>query len=183
MPAGEPESSSAEPSSACPWCAQPAAPDAQFCGSCGAVLAQSEDLGGLAIPGVTAVDPAMQARSYTSSLTGAESQMATLKLIGRVGGPTVQLALAAAMLAKGEFGGKGGSVDPEEVGKPSQAALDMAQRLRQPAEPATQPNPADLSTAPTDGPTAKAEEPTAQDGEPTAQNGEPGSSQPDYWRG
>jgi hypothetical protein len=189
VPAHEPESPSAEPSSACPWCAQPAAPEAGYCGSCGAVLAQNEDLGGLVIPGVTAVDPAMQARSYTSSLSGAQSRMSTLNLVGRVGGPTAKLALAAAMLVADEFGGKGGSVDPEEVGKPSQAALEMAQRLRQPAEPATQPNAADLSAAPADGPTARAEEPTAQTGEPRAQtgepraqNGEPGSSQPDYWR-
>jgi hypothetical protein len=170
VPAGEPEPSSTELSSVCPWCAQPAAPDAQFCGSCGAVVAQNEDLGGLAIPGVTAVDPAMQAHSYASSLSGARSRMSTLNLVGRVGGSTAQLALAAAMLAKDEFGGKGGAVDPEEVGKPSQAALDMAHRLRQPAEPATQPNPADLSTA--------------EIREPAAQTGEPGPSHPDddYWR-
>ena len=166
--AGERESSSAEPSSACPWCAQPAAPGAGYCGSCGAVLAQNDDLGGLVIPGVTAVDPAMQSRSYTSSLSGAQSRMSTISLVGRVGGTTAQLAVAAAMLAKDEFGGKGGSVDPEEVGKPSEAALAMAQRLRQPAAPATQPNALDLSTGPT--------------GEPAPQTGEPEPGRPDYWR-
>lgn len=53
----------AEALPACPWCAEPTLPDASNCSNCGAVMAQREDLGGLAIPGVTVVDPAMQARS------------------------------------------------------------------------------------------------------------------------
>jgi hypothetical protein len=183
VPDREHESSSTEPSPACPWCAQPAAPDAGYCGSCGAVLAQNEDLGGLVIPGVTAVDPAMQARSYTSSLSGAQSRMSTLNLVGRVGGTTAQLAVAAAMLAKDEFGGKGGSVDPEEVGKPSQAALTMAQRLRQSAaqtgDPAAQTgDPA----AQTGDPAAQTGDPAGQTGEPAGQTAEPEPGRPDYWR-
>ena len=132
-----PQASTPEPPLACPWCAQPATPGATHCSGCGAVMAQREDLGGLLIPGVTAIDPAMQARSYTSSLLGAQSRASTMNAIGSIGGTTAQVAVAAAMLARDGLRGTGAAANPEDVGKPSQAALEMAQRLRQPGAPTT----------------------------------------------
>jgi hypothetical protein len=98
-------------------------------------MAQREDLGGLLIPGVTAVDPAMQARSSTSSVLLAQSRSSTLNAIGSIGGTTAQVAVAAAMLARDGLRGTGAAANPEDVGKPSQAAMEMAQRLRQPGAP------------------------------------------------
>jgi len=50
-----------DPSRECPWCSAPVPPDATHCPACGAALSQRESLGDLAIPGVTTVDPALQA--------------------------------------------------------------------------------------------------------------------------
>jgi hypothetical protein len=38
-------------------------------------------------------------------------------------------------------------VNPDDIGKPSQAALEMAERLREPTVPAAPPNAPELSTA------------------------------------
>jgi len=70
------------------------------------------------------------------------------------GGAVLQVAAAAAMLASDRARGSGGTVKPEDVGKPSQAALDMAQRMRQPTVPAATPDPSELSTAQPDAPEA-----------------------------
>jgi hypothetical protein len=111
-------------------------------------MAQHEDLGGLVIPGVTVVDPAMQARSYASSVVGSQARMSTLNLIGGgPGGTMVQVAAAAAMLVSDRARGSGGTVNPDDIGKPSQAALEMAERLREPTVPAAPPNAPELSTA------------------------------------
>lgn len=131
---GQPPAAPVERLPACPWCAAPAAPDASSCPNCGAVMAQHEDLGGLIIPGVTAVDPAMQARGYASSAIGSQARMSTLSMLGGgPGGTMVQVAAAAVMLAGDRGQGAGGTANPEDVGRPSQAALDMAELLRQPA--------------------------------------------------
>jgi hypothetical protein len=128
-----PGPSTSEPLSVCPWCAEPAEPGAAHCSSCGAVMAQHEDLGGLVIAGVTAVDPAMNAGGYSSTFVGSQSRMSALNSIGTSpAGAVVQVVAGAAMLATDRPRGFGGSARPEDVGKPSQAALDMAERLRQP---------------------------------------------------
>jgi hypothetical protein len=125
--------SPASPAPACPWCAAPSVQGETSCRSCGAVIAQREDLGGLIIPGVTGLDPAVAANSYSSALLGQQRRMSTLSAIGGgVGGTAAQVAYAAAILAKDGLRGTE-SVDPEEVGKPSQAALDMVRRLNEPA--------------------------------------------------
>ena len=77
-----PGPSTSEPLSVCPWCAEPAEPGAAHCSSCGAVMAQHEDLGGLVIAGVTAVDPAMNAGGYSSTFVGSQSRMSALNSIG-----------------------------------------------------------------------------------------------------
>jgi hypothetical protein len=130
QPGPESAAPSAEVSSTCPWCAQPVTTDGSYCIKCGAALTQRDDLGGLVVPGVTGVDPAMQPSSYTSSLLKAQSRASMLSIARTVGGPTAQIVVAASMLAKDGLSGMGGSVDPETVGKPSQAALEMASRLR-----------------------------------------------------
>jgi hypothetical protein len=130
QPGSESGASAAEAPSTCPWCAQPAPLGGNYCIKCGAALTQHEDLGGLVVPGVTSVDPAMQSNTYTSSLIKAQSGASTLSLARSVGGPTAQIAVAASMLAKDAISGMGRSLDPETVGKPSQAALEMANRLR-----------------------------------------------------
>jgi hypothetical protein len=128
-----PGPSTSEPLPACPWCAQPAEPAAAHCSSCGAATAQHEDLGGLVIAGVTSVDPAMNAGGYSSTFVGSQSRMSALNSIGTSpAGAVVQVVAGAAMLATDRPRGFGGSAQPEDVGKPSQAALDMAERLRQP---------------------------------------------------
>lgn len=162
------EEPTAEPPLTCPWCAQPATPGIYHCSNCGAVMAQRDDLGGLLIPGVTAVDPAMQARSYASSVLGAQSRSSTLSAIGAVGGTTAQVAVAAAMLARDGLRGTGIAANPEDVGKPSQAALDMAHRLQNPALPMTQPAPNPWSTAATEPPASPTEGPEAQTEDPTS---------------
>ena len=49
------------PGRVCPWCSAPVPPDATRCPACGDALAQRESIDGLAIPGVTIVDPALEA--------------------------------------------------------------------------------------------------------------------------
>jgi len=71
-PAVEPEATAAATPAACPWCDAPATPAATYCASCGAVMAQRGDLGGLAIPGVTAV--------------AAQSALTSVRPAGAVGG-------------------------------------------------------------------------------------------------
>lgn len=154
-PSVEQTASTAEPLPSCPWCGAPALPDASNCSNCGAAMAQNDDLGGLAIPGVTVVDPAMQARGYASSLIGSQSRMSTLSMMGSApGGTVLQVAAAAAMLANDSVRGSGGAMKPDDVGKPSQAALDMAERLRRPTVPAAPSEPTELPTAQPDAPEA-----------------------------
>lgn len=135
-PAVEPEASPADAPSVCPWCGHAAGPGCN-CANCGAVLAQREDLGGLVIPGVTSVDPSLQPRSYTASLVGTQTHVSTLNAVGGVGGTGAQLAFAALILAKDGLRGQGGAV-ATDVGKPSEAALKMAERLRQTGSPSTE---------------------------------------------
>jgi hypothetical protein len=131
-------------------------------------MTQREDLGGLLIPGVTAVDPAMQAHGYSSSLMGSQSRMSTLSTIGEVGGTTAQVVSAAAILARDGLRGMGSGVAPEDLGKPSQAALEMSRRLRQTAGEA----PADPAGAPVAHQVA---------GETEAEQGVPDSAGPEPW--
>jgi hypothetical protein len=133
-PTVDPAPSTSEPLAACAWCAAPAKPEATHCINCGAVMAQHEDLGGLVIAGVTAIDPAMNAGGYGSTLVGSQSRMSALNAMGTSpAGAVAQVVAGAAMLATDRPRGLGGSAQPEDVGKPSQAALDMAQRLRRPS--------------------------------------------------
>src|SRR4051812_16360232 len=118
----------------CPWCGTAARPGSTSCVGCGAALGQREDLGGLVIPGVTSVDPALQAydaqplriprSSPTQGLAGGTIAAAAM------GGPVGLAALGglAAVAAVEYLGGRSGS-DTGPVGKPSEAALQMVERL------------------------------------------------------
>jgi hypothetical protein len=163
-PSGSPESpaqgegqaeSQAPATATCPWCSASAAAGTATCPSCGAAMSQRESLGGIAIPGVTQVDPSMVPRSLTQSTLRAGATMRALDAVGRSAGADVQLVVAGAMLAgdglKGVFQG---AQDPSQVGEVSQAALDMARRLD--ADP-------DDSPAP-DGEGPESETPTNQPG-------------------
>ena len=78
----EPQAPTAASPLTCPWCAEPTPADVVSCPSCGAVMAQRDDLGGLVITGVTAVDPALNAGSYSSSIIRSQSQMSALGMLG-----------------------------------------------------------------------------------------------------
>jgi hypothetical protein len=129
-PTVEPRVERGEPPTACQWCGCTTAPDAASCCDCGAVMAQDEDLGGLLIPGVTVVDPAILRSAYTSSVIAAPSWLSAFGLIGIPGQTTPQVATAGVVLARSELGGPGSSPQYEVVGIPSQAALEMAHLLR-----------------------------------------------------
>lgn len=121
----------------CAWCATPAAPNATVCSSCGAALAQRESIGDVAIPGLTAVDAALQ--DYDKRplhLRGPSNSqgMAPALIVGAVAGGPIGLAAigGVAAVAAAEFMGTRRPGDPaslEDVGKPSEVALQAVQRL------------------------------------------------------
>jgi hypothetical protein len=128
----------------CPWCSARAAAADDHCHSCGAALAQRESIGGLVIPGVTAVDPALAAfDAQPRHLRGpSPSQgIASGVIVAAAGGP--QFAIAAlgglAAVAAAEYLGARnsdgtGPVDLESVGKPSGATLMALERIEREGE-------------------------------------------------
>ena len=131
----------------CSWCSAVARPGANHCPNCGAVMAQRESLGGLVVPGVTEVDPRLSQPSLAGSLLGAQARMTALGAVGRAAGPSAELATAALYLAKGSIEGMfGPETDLDQVGRPSQAALEMARRLGSSHAAATDPAGDDLPT-------------------------------------
>lgn len=124
----------------CPWCAAPAVPDATRCTACGAAIAQRESIGDLRIPGLTAVDPALEdydKRPLHLRGPSPSQGMAPALMIGAVaGGPIGLVAIGGvAAVAGAEFlgarigGPGGGSLD--DVGKPSEVALQALEHLDQ----------------------------------------------------
>jgi hypothetical protein len=123
----------------CPWCSAAADGAGTKCRSCGAVLAQREDLGGIVIPGVTGVDPSLLAYdarpmhlkgpSPTQGLaTGiipaaAMGGPAGLAIIGGV----VAVAAAEYLSARGPGGA---TTDPSSVGELGGVAQLALERLR-----------------------------------------------------
>jgi RNA polymerase subunit RPABC4/transcription elongation factor Spt4 len=122
----------------CPWCSAVVPADIACCPRCGAVMAQRDSLGGLVIPGVTDVDASLTEPSLAGSAIGTQARMNALGAIGQVGGTSAQLIGAAALLARDSLSGMfRKSARPEDVGRPSQAALEMASRLGTPVHTAT----------------------------------------------
>jgi hypothetical protein len=153
-----PDAGGAAAAAQCPWCATPAAANADRCTACGAALAQREKIGELMIPGLTSVDPALQ--DYDKRplhITGpSPSQgMAPALIVGAMaGGPAGLAAIGGvAAVAAVEYLGAGrggaGSVNSEDVGRPSEVVLQALGRLEDgtiadaPEEPKVDPAAAD----------------------------------------
>lgn len=123
----------------CPWCSAPVAEAATQCSACGAAVAQRESIGNLVIPGVTNVDPGLEAyAAQPLRIPGASpSQRIAGSAAGAavMGGPEGLIALgglaavaAAEFLAAGREDAKR-AAELERLGQPSGAVLDMVKRL------------------------------------------------------
>lgn len=132
----------AEPASGrhCPWCSALASPEATQCPACGAALAQRESIGDLVIPGVTTVDPALQAyAAQPLRIPGSSPSQGiaggAVVAAAAVGGPLGLAALGGlAAVAASEYlgagrGTSGATIDVKDVGRPSDAVLQAARRL------------------------------------------------------
>ena len=110
----------------CRWCSAPVPPDAIRCPACGDALAQRESIADLAIPGVTTVDPTLQAYAAQPVPIPLPLPM-KVDPIGGAFNLTGMAELAA--LAATEDVGADAPVDPSAVGRPSDAALEAVERL------------------------------------------------------
>ncbi|HTK44763.1 MAG TPA: hypothetical protein VL749_05385 [Patescibacteria group bacterium] len=121
----------------CAWCGTPAtSPDATSCASCGAALAQRESIGDLAIPGLTSVDAALQdydKRPLHLRGPSPSQGAAPALIVGAMAGGPIGLAAigGVAAVAAAEFLGtrSGGSGSLEQVGRPSEVALQALEHL------------------------------------------------------
>jgi hypothetical protein len=120
----------------CAWCGTPATPAATSCASCGAALAQRESIGELAIPGLTAVDAALQ--DYDKRplhLRGPSPSQGTAPalIVGAMAGGPIGLAAigGVAAVAAAEYLGarRTGAGALEEIGRPSEIALQAVERI------------------------------------------------------
>lgn len=155
--AGQPESAAAPgaaPAPICPWCGAPAtAADAEICPSCGASLSQREDLKGLAIPGVTVVDPELLRKRAARTPGGDPTRAVAMRMGGSVGGVVGSLAVGAAFLAAEKLSARGDTPpNPEDIGKPGETAMtlearvsDLDRALAPQVEPAAPVEPGDAS--------------------------------------
>ena len=126
----------------CPWCSTVAAQGETSCASCGAALAQRESIGELVIPGLTAIDPALQGlegrpmRIPGPSATQGVTDGAVLAALV-IGGPVGLAALGGvAAVAAAEYAGAGRSHmgAPEQladVGRPSEITLRALERVEE----------------------------------------------------
>jgi hypothetical protein len=87
------------------------------------------------IAGVTAIDPAAQAAA-NSSLATARAGLASITMVGAAGGASAGLVVAGTLLARDSLGASRPDARAEDLGNPSQAALEMARRLREAEGPA-----------------------------------------------
>lgn len=116
----------------CPWCSSANPPEARTCGSCGASIAQREELGGVVVPGVTGVDPNLTGTpaSLAGTLMRNQGTANALHAASQVNS-TFGLAAAAAILGQDMVRDALGlnDADLSAVGKPSEAAIQAADRL------------------------------------------------------
>ena len=126
----------------CAWCGTDADSDAMTCPSCGAALAQREDIGGVVIPGVTDVDPALQGLAdRPMRIPGAspsQGMVGGMAVAAAMGGPVALAAIGgfAAVAAAEYIGAKrpDGSAAPDaaHVGALSEVARLALARLESP---------------------------------------------------
>ena len=148
----------------CAWCGAPeASAAATTCASCGAALAQRETIGDLAIPGLTSVDAALQdydKRPLHLRGPSPSQGAAPALIVGAMAGGPIGLAAigGVAAVAAAEYLGarRGGSGSLEEVGKPSEVALQALEHLADGSLPANRESAAAMSSAAVD--------PAAEDG-------------------
>jgi len=124
----------------CPWCSAPVAATDTACPSCGAALAQRDDLGGVQIPGVTDVDPGLAAYAAQpmhlkgpSPTQGVASGVIPAAALGGPAGLAILGGIAAVAAAEylGARGPNGETLDHTRVGElggVAQLALDKARR-------------------------------------------------------
>ena len=123
------------PERTCPWCSAIAAADATRCPACGAALAQREELGGLVIPGLTAVDPALQALDgqplHIPKASPSQGMAGGAMMAGLMGGPVGLAALGglAAVAASEYLGVAGSRPDLATLGQPDELATQVVERL------------------------------------------------------
>jgi hypothetical protein len=127
------------PERRCSWCEATASPGATDCPSCGAALAQREDLGGILVPGVTDVDPGLADladRPMRISGSSPTQGVAPALFVGAaLGGPLgVAVVGGVAGVAGAEYLGarRPGLTAPDGldgVGRPSEIARLAADRL------------------------------------------------------
>jgi hypothetical protein len=134
-----------EPERTCAWCSASAPPAATLCPACGAALAQRESLGGVMIPGVTDVHPALAAfdaqpiRMHGPSPTQGLASGAIVAAVA--GGPAGLIALGGIVaVAAVEYLGSrnpdgSGPLDLESVGKLSGTAQLVLDRIAREGEP------------------------------------------------
>jgi hypothetical protein len=124
----------------CPWCSGRNAPDARQCATCGAAIAQRDDLGGVVVPGVTGVDPNLLGTpsSLTSPVLRSQGTLGALNAVSQVNA-TLGLAAAAAILGQDTIKGMLGAndADLDAVGRPSEAALLAVEKLEREPPAAT----------------------------------------------
>ena len=159
----------------CSWCGTPAAHEAKACSNCGAALAQRDSIGDLVIPGLTAVDPALQDyanRPLHLSGPSPSHGVASGAIAAAAAGGPAGLAIigGVAAVAAVEYLGAG-RVGPDgqplgQVGQASGAALQAIEKLERgealPTADETTPRPELDAQAP--GPEPASKEDTADGG-------------------
>jgi hypothetical protein len=140
----------------CQWCAAVGRPNATQCHECAAALPLLETVGELVVPGVTHVDPELEAyaaqplrplrRSATETLAPGVMAAAALGGPAAVVGMGALAAVAASELAGGN---RGKGVPADKLGEVSEPVLEVARRLqRDRAERGPQIGPPDAPTEP-----------------------------------
>jgi hypothetical protein len=137
----------------CAWCGTEAAPGAATCPSCGAALAQREDIGGVVIPGVTGVDPALQGLAdrpvRIPGASPSQGMAGGMAVAAAMGGPVALAAIGGfAAVAAAEYIGArrpdgADGLDAAHVGELSEVARQALARLERGDVPAGAASPPD----------------------------------------
>jgi hypothetical protein len=121
----------------CPWCGGIVTPDAGACPNCGDSVAQREDLGGMAIAGVTTIDPGVY-RDVEAEVARYRKEATRSAFHSNLHLLTLALDAADWMADHEPATRKQESPRPDELGVPSEAALLLSSRLDQEEHPSVQ---------------------------------------------